>query len=426
MFKRLGMFAIAVLVLAAVLAGCSNSKSSGSGGSSSEKGKLEIFSWWTAGGEADGLKALIDDFHKKYPDIKIENEAVAGGAGSNAKAVLATRMQGGDPPSTFQVHGGAELLTWVKAGKMEALDSLYKKNGWDGKFPKDLIDMVSYNGKIYAVPVDIHRGNVLWYNKKIFEDNGLEPPKTFDDFFKVADKLKAKGITPLAIGDKDVWESTMVFENILLAKLGPDKYRQLWTGEVPFDDPAVKEAADIFKKMLNYVNADHSSLAWQDATQLVADGKAAMNIMGDWAKGYFTSKGLKYDQDYGAVVTPETDGMFMVITDTFGLPKGVSKPDQVKKFLTELGSVDGQDAFNPKKGSIPARTDTDVSKYDDYSKKAMEDFKSNSLTPSLAHGSAAPESFLTKVNQAVNIFVTQKNVDNFIQALKDASSQLKQ
>ncbi|MFC4619343.1 ABC transporter substrate-binding protein [Camelliibacillus cellulosilyticus] len=424
MKKRWISLTALLLIIVMILSACGSSKSN-TGSSASAKGKLEIFSWWTAGGEADGLKGIIDAFHKKYPNIKVENEAVAGGAGSNAKAVLATRMQGGDPPSTFQVHGGAELMTWVDAGKMQPIDDLYKKNSWDGKFPKDLMDMVSKDGKIYGVPADIHRGNVLWYNKKIFKDNGLEPPKTFDDFFKVADKLKAKGITPLAIGDKDVWGSTMVLENILLAKLGPDKYKQLWTGGVPFDDPKVKESVEIFKKMLGYINNDHSSLAWQDASQLVADGKAAMNIMGDWAKGYYTSKNLKPDEDFGWAVTPETDGMFMVIVDAFGLPKGVKKPDQVKKFLTELGSVEGQDAFNPKKGSIPARTDTDKSIYDVYSKQAMEDFQKDSLTPSLAHGSAAPEGFVTKVNDAVNIFVTQKNVDNFIQALKQASSELK-
>ena len=115
----------------------------------------------------------------------------------------------------------------------------------------------------------------------------------------------------------------------------------------------------------------------------------------------------------------------MIISDTFGLPKGVDNVADVKKFLSLLGSVDGQDAFNPLKGSIPARVDADPSKYDDYGKATMEDFKSAQLAPSLAHGSAAPEGFLTKVNQAVNIFVTQKDVNAFISSLKNASGDLK-
>ncbi|MFP3489999.1 carbohydrate ABC transporter substrate-binding protein, partial [Staphylococcus sp. SIMBA_130] len=87
--------------------------------------------------------------------------------------------------------------------------------------------------------------------------------------------------------------------------------------------------------------------------------------------------------DFGWVATPGTEGVFMVITDTFGLPKGVANPEDVKKFLSVLGSVEGQDAFNPLKGSIPARVDADLSNYDEYGKETIEDFKSASLAPSL-------------------------------------------
>ncbi|WHY74727.1 ABC transporter substrate-binding protein [Fictibacillus enclensis] len=415
-----------VLAFTLILSACSQSSSSEPDNKKSS-GKLEIFSWWTGAGEEDGLKALIKLFKEKNPDIPVENAAVAGGAGTNAKAVLASRMQGNDPPATFQVHGGAELNDgWVAAGKMEPLDDLYDKEGWKDKFPKQLIDMVSKDGKIYSVPVDIHRGNVLWYNKKVFADNNLQAPKTFDEFFKVADKLKAKGITPLALGDKEPWTATMIFENILLGTLGNEDYQKLWTGDLKFDDPKVKKAAETFKKMLSYVNDDHSSRNWQDASQLVAKGDAAMNIMGDWAKGYFVNDlKLKVNEDFGWVATPGSEGQFMIITDTFGLPKGVKNAKDVKQFLSLLGSVEGQDAFNPLKGSIPARTDADESKYDEYGKQTMKEFKEAKLAPSLAHGSAAPEGFVTKANQAVNIFVTQKNVDQLIDSLNQASSELK-
>jgi glucose/mannose transport system substrate-binding protein len=95
-----------------------------------EKGKIEIFSWWTAGGEAEGLQALFDIYSKLYPDVEIINATVAGGAGANAKAVLKTRMLGGDPPDTFQVHAGKELIdTWVKTGFMEPLTELFQSEG---------------------------------------------------------------------------------------------------------------------------------------------------------------------------------------------------------------------------------------------------------------------------------------------------------
>ena len=390
-----------------------------------EKASLEIFSWWTGAGEEDGLFALIDVFNEKHPDIEIINAAVAGGAGTNAKAVLVSRMQGGDPPSTFQVHGGAELNdSWVAAGKMTPLNDFFDEQGLNDKFPEELIELVSKDGEIYSVPVNIHRGNVLWFNQKVFDELDLAAPTTFDEFFEVAEKLKENGITPLALGDKEAWTATHLYESVLLGHLGTADYSKLWTGELSFDDSKVKEGTEIFAKMLEYVNDDHSARNWQDATQLVAEGEAAMNVMGDWAKGYFDGHGLKVGTDYGWVPTPNSGGMFTVITDTFGLPNEVENPDTVKEFLAVLASVEGQDAFNPKKGSIPARVDADVEKYDEYGKAAMEDFKTNDLGPSLAHGSAANEGFVTKVNDAMVMFVTQKNIDHFIEQLVAASKEL--
>ncbi|MFB4168444.1 ABC transporter substrate-binding protein [Virgibacillus sp. JSM 102003] len=420
---------ILLLALAIMLSACSGSDDAE--GSSDKEGEksantVEIFSWWTGAGEEDGLLALIDLFEKEHPEIKVENAAVAGGAGTNAKAVLATRMQGDDPPSTFQVHGGDELNEgWVAAGKMEPLNELYEKNGWKDKFPKELIDLVSKDGDIYSVPVNIHRGNVIFYNKKVFEENGIEEPETFEEFFAASEKLKEAGVTPVALGDKNSWPATQIFENVLLGVLGPDDYKKLFAGEIPFDDERVVEAAEQFGKVLDNINEDHAARNWQDSAQLVANGEAAMINMGDWAKGYFVNDlDMETNKDFGFFEFPGTKGEFQVITDTFGLPKGIENPKDVKEFLTFLGSTEAQDVFNPLKGSIPARTDADESKYDAYGKEAMQDFKDSRLVPSLAHGSAAAAGFLTKANQAVNIFVTQRDVDNFIQALKSASSEL--
>lgn len=407
-----------------ILAGCSsNQQKATTDTTKPTKNSVEIFSWWTGAGEESGLKALIELFKKKNPNIEVVNAAVAGGAGTNAKAVLASRMQGNDPPGTFQVHGGAELNTgWVAAGKMEPLNDLYKSEGWMDKFPKDLINMVSKDGNIYSVPVNIHRGNVLWYNKAIFDKYGITPPTTFDEFFKAADKLKAAGVTPLALGDKEPWTAAHLLETVMLGVMGPEKYNDLWNGKANFDTPEFKQALEIFKKMLTYTNKDHSARNWQDAAQLAAKGEAAMNVMGDWAKGYFTTDlKLVANKDFGWVTTPGTAGDFMVITDTFGLPKGVKDPASVKEFLKVLGSEEGQDAFNPLKGSIPARLDADVSKYDEYGKKTIEEFKKSKLTPSLAHGSAAPEGFVTQFNQAINIFVSQGNVDQMVKSLESAA-----
>lgn len=374
-------------------------------------GKLEIFSWWTAGGEAEGLNALYKIYKAKYPEVEIINATVAGGAGSAAKAVLATRMQSGDPPDSFQVHAGHELIdSWVKADKMEPVTFIFKDEGWTDKYPKGVIDILSYNNEIWSVPVNIHRSNVLWYNKKIFADNNLTPPTTWDEFFTVADKLKAAGVTALALGDNGIWASVHLMESILLASMGPDKYRGLWTGATDWAGPEVKSALETFAKLMKYVNEDHSALTWDQAAQLVVDGHAAMTLMGDWAEGYFKSVGWQPDVDFGYVPSPGTKGSFIMLSDSFGLPKGAKNRENAINWLKVLGSKEGQDAFNPLKGSIPARTDGDRSLYDVYLQSAMDDFASNQIVPSLAHGAAASEGWVTSFSDAMSLFVANLDV----------------
>ncbi|MFC4737646.1 ABC transporter substrate-binding protein [Bacillus daqingensis] len=384
--------------------------------------ELEIFSWWTGAGEEAGLLAIIDLFEEQNPDVEVVNAAVAGGAGTNAQAVLASRMQGNDPPGTFQIHGGAALNTgWVEAGRMEPITDIYEEEEWMDKFPEDLIDMVTTDDDIYSVPVNIHRSNVVFYNAGIFEEHGLEAPTTFDEFYEVADELEEAGVTPLALGDRESWTSLHLLETVMLGVLGPEGYNDLWTGDLAFDSPEFEEVIDEFDRMLDYINDDHAARNWQDAAQMVAEGDAAMNIMGDWAAGYFaTDLGLEPNEDFGWAATPDTEGMFMVVTDNFGLPSGVENPETVKDFLRFLGSVEAQDTFNPLKGSIPARVDADPEEYNEYGQSTIEDFQDAVLTPSLAHNSAAPAGFVSQADQAVNVFVSSRDKEQVIQALQQA------
>jgi len=391
----------------------------------SGKVQVEVFSWWTTGGEAAGLQKLMDQFNSEHPDAEIINAAVAGGAGSNAKAVLKTRMLGGDPPDSFQVHMGHELIdTWVTTGFMEPLDDVYAQYGFNDAFPQGVLDIVSYDGHPWSVPVNIHRANVLWYNKTVFANAGIEkPPATWDEFIATAETLKAAGITPLALGDNGPWAAAHLFEEMLAGILGPDTYKGLWTGQTSWADPQVTSALNTFRTVLNYINEDHTALSWDQANQLVIDGTAAMTIMGDWVDGDYVAKGFT---DYGWAPVPGTQGVYVALSDTFGLPKGAPHPDLVKEFLGVLGSKQGQEAFNILKGSICARTDCDYSNFDAYLQSSAADWQTDTIVPSVVHGAAASEGWATAYVDAIGAFVTTKDVaaaqDALIQAAVDAES----
>ena len=253
--------------------------------------KLEVFSWWTSGGEAAALDALFNVYKKQDPGVEIINATVAGGAGSAARPVLQTRLAGGKPPDSWQTHPGRELLgQYVEPGYCEAITELYKSEGWDRVFPKELVvNLLTKDRKIYAVLAGIHRGNVLWYNTKLLEKNGIKVGNqmTFDQFFAACDKLKAAGIPALGVGDSGIWASAQLFENTLLGVIGPKGWTDLFSGTMQWDDPQVKEAMKLFAKMQDYVNPDHSALSWDQAIKALMEGKVAFSSMGDWAYGEF-------------------------------------------------------------------------------------------------------------------------------------------
>ena len=374
--------------------------------------EVEIFSWWTGGGEEEGLNALIELFNEEYPDVEVINATVAGGAGSNAKAVLKTRMVGGNPPDSFQVHGGAELVdTYVETGLMEPITDLLEEWGVKDKFNQQILEMSAYNGEYYSIPVNVHRSNATFYNKEVLAENDVEPPTDLASFKDALAKLDEAGVVPLALGDTNKWPAGQIFETLLVATLGPDGYNGLWDGSTAADDPAIREALVHFKDIMQYVNDDHSALTWQDATQMMHEGEAGFNIMGDWAEGYLKTLGWTPGEEFGWMPVPGTEGSFVVVTDTFGLPKGAPNPENAKKWLKTIASKEGQDTFNPIKGSIPARLDADKSKYDPYLTDTMNDFANDTLTPSIVHGSAAPEGFITAMNDTINSFITTGDVD---------------
>lgn len=422
--KLTALGAGATALAACVAPGAAPAAPAAAGGAAAGASQLEIFSWWTSGGEVEALDAIYAIYKSKWPDVEIVNAALAGGAGQggNMKALLETRMQGGQPPDSFQVHLGRELIdSHVIPERMEPLDWLYAEEGLNEVFPKDLIDIASYDGKPWSVPVNIHRSNVMWYRPSRLEAAGLaEPPKSWDEFFTAAEALKAAGIPALAIAENEPNFCGHVFESVLVAVLGPDAYRGLFNGSTSWEDEKVTEALGALNKVFDYANPDYLSTSWGDINdRFVADDGPAMMIMGDWTHGVMMSKQFK---DYRWAPAPNTDGIFVVLSDSFGLPKNAPHRDNAVNFLRVCGSREGQDAFNPIKGSIPGRTDPDLSKYDEYLLSAMEAFKSNTLVPSIQHGAAAKQSFVLDYAIGINVLATKRDVAEAQAALVQAAA----
>jgi glucose/mannose transport system substrate-binding protein len=368
---------------------CGNSDDSSSGGDAAANKDVTVFTWWADGGEKAGLDGLVSVFAKDCSDFKFVNSAVAGGAGSNAKQVLANDLQAKKPPSTFQAHAGAELGDYIKNAQVDDVSDLYKEFGLDKAFPQTLLDNLTVDGKIYSVPANVHRANVVWASPAVLKKANIDAtkaPASVDAWIADMEKLKAAGVkAPLATSKGFAEE--MVMEAVLLAELGPEKFTGLWNGKTDMAGADVTAALEKFKKVLSFANADREAIDWPDALQYVNKGQSGYTLMGDWVAAQQLSDKVP-DSAYTYWPAPGTSADFQFLADSFTLPTGGQDPDGAKCWLKTVGSADGQKAFNTKKGSIPARSDASPADYPKYQQAAMADWKSKTIVPSCAHGAA--------------------------------------
>jgi glucose/mannose transport system substrate-binding protein len=271
--------------------------------------------------------------------------------------------------------------------------------------------------------MNVHRTNLIWYNKALLDKNGIDPATldTWDAFFVAANKLKTAGVAaPIQMGA--TWTASLVFEGIM-ASQGLAAYEAWINGRIAApDDPRVMAALDTFGRYLTYVNADHANLGWDAAIKRVLVGESAFCIMGDWANGESRFAGQKYGKDYGAIPLPGTRTLFGLNVDSFQHPRGLASETNSQRWLALAASREGQDAFNPLKGSIPARNDGDVAKYDAYQRTAIADFKADAkgLYPGLAQGS--PEAYNNRLGDVLTTFMVDHDVKKAALALARATS----
>lgn len=334
--------------------------------------EVEVTHWWTSGGEA----AAVAEFAKAFDATgnKWVDGAIAG-SGDVARPIILSRILGGNPMGATQLNPGKDADDLIKQGLLLDLTDLANKEKWNEILrPKSQMESCTVDGRVYCVPVNLHSAQWMWTNRKVFTDLGLEPPKNWNDLIAAAPKLKEAGIQPLSVAQG--WPINLMIQDLMVAVAGVDNFVAVYKDR-NLDIAGGAEFGKVFKAV-----ADARSLAdpaaivpqWNEAVALVINGKAAANVMGDWAGGEFQVAKMVPGKDYdclpGLGLTPvlNTGG------DVFYFPK--QKDPEVEKAQLVMASTliqkDVQVAFNLKKGSLPMRPDVDLSAANDCMKKGLE------------------------------------------------------
>ncbi|MCF7743060.1 ABC transporter substrate-binding protein [Aeromonas veronii] len=363
--------------------------------------QVEVLHWWTSGGEAKAVEVLKSEWTKQ--GNQWNDFAVQGGGGKSAMTVLKSRALAANPPEAAHLKG-YELKEWAGLGFLRDLSPMAEHLGWYSQMPPMVRATLSQNGALMAVPTGIHRVNWLWLNRKIFERNKLTPPTDWAKFVTVADQLKKRGITPLAIGNEP-WQLAVLFETVALGEGGKEFYRKAFLEQdsATLTGPDMVRVLTRFQQLRAYVPQKYAGLKWHQATNLLESGGAAMQVMGDWVKGELSAGNYRPGEDIACLPSPGSAGLFSYNLDSIAMFKQRDPAQlQAQGDLAQLLMTPKfQEEFNRVKGSIPALTNPDMSKFDRCAVRSYQDFllaeKQDNLLPSMAEGMATP----TNMRQAI-------------------------
>lgn len=363
--------------------------------------QVEVLHWWTSGGEAKAVEVLKSEWTEQ--GNQWNDFAVQGGGGKSAMTVLKSRALAANPPEAAHLKG-YELKEWAGLGFLRDLSPMAEHLGWYAKMPPMVRATLSQSDALMAVPTGIHRVNWLWLNRKVFEQQKLTPPTDWAQFVTIADQLKKRGITPLAIGNEP-WQLAVLFETVALGEGGKEFYRKAFLEQdsATLTGPDMVRVLTRFQQLRAYVPQKYAGLKWHQATNLLESGGAAMQVMGDWVKGELSAGNYRPGEDIACLPSPGSAGLFSYNLDSIAMFKQ-RDPAQLQaqgELAQLLMTPQFQAEFNRVKGSIPALTDPDMSKFDRCAVRSYQDFllaeKQDNLLPSMAEGMATP----TNMRQAI-------------------------
>jgi glucose/mannose transport system substrate-binding protein len=370
---------------------------------------VEVMHFWTSGGEAAALGAVRD---KVVSEGVIWTDApIAGGGGDAAKTALQARIASGNPPAAVLILG-QNILDWAAEGMLGNVDALAAAEGWDAALPQAVKDFTKIDGHYVSVPTNVHRTDMIWASKAAFDKIGAAYPTTWDELNALAPKFLEAGIIPLAHGGQ-AWQEAYMFEAVAAGVGGADFYRKAL---IELDDATLRgpEMVAVFEEMAQLrgmVDANFSGRDWNLASAMVIKGEAAMQIMGDWAKGEFTNAGKVPGDDYACIPVPKAKGdSFVYLVNSLSLFTQTD-PDLIKGqqvLASAIMDKDVQVAFNKAKGAIPARTDIDLAAMDACAQETSASLAANdgagTAVPTFAGTHAANAAIVGAATDAITAF----------------------
>ncbi|MGF1709315.1 ABC transporter substrate-binding protein [Vibrio kagoshimensis] len=352
---------------------------------------VEMLHWWTADGEESALAVVAEQFDSL--PFTLKSEPITGGGGGPAKAILQARAIAGYSPDIALMEGPA-IQSWAALGFLNNVNEVAASHGWDQSLYPDIKAIHQYDGNYVAIPLNIHRLNWMWINRKVLNQHQLSSPQTWESLLLALTTLKANGVSPLALGE-DPWQIVQIFENIAFGVGGANYYRQAFVDLDPdaLNSSETLEALNRFRALANIVGNDLPNISWNQGTKALLDGEYAFQFTGDWALGEMFSFEGEIPDYIECSAFPSTEKGFIYNVDSLAFFTKITGEDRnMVPIMSSLSSPQFLLKFSQKKGSIPAQTNISVNElsrcqqksYQDYTHASTKGASMPSLTDSMA------------------------------------------
>ena len=370
---------------------------------------VEVMHFWTSGGEAAALAVIRDQVNEN--GIAWEDAPIAGGGGDQAKTALQARIAAGNPPAAMLMLG-QNILDWAEEGFLGNVNSVAEAEGWDEALPRAVLNFSKVDDVYVAAPTNVHRTDMIWASKAAFDAIGADYPASWEEFNALAPRFVDAGIVPIAHGGQ-AWQEAYMFEALVLGVGGADFYRDALVELNPdaLNSDTMQAVFAQMGEIRNMVDENFSGRDWNLATSMVINGEAAMQIMGDWAKGEFTNAGQVPGEDFVCFPVPRANKggfIYLINSLTFFAQPDADAARAQNVLASAIMDPDVQVAFNLAKGAIPARTDVDMSQLDSCARQTAQDFsasdKAGTAVPTFAGTHAAPAGIVGAVTDVVTEF----------------------
>ena len=425
---------LSVSAASALLAACGAVPSTGPSASSTPATvtSIDVLTEW-GGSELDSFKAMIKAFSDKSK-ITVNVESTR-----DLPAVLQTRVRGNNPPDVVGMPNLDLMHQMADQGKLLALDKFIDMNQYKQDYAQSWIDLASWKGTLYAV---LPKGNskaTVWYNPTTFKAVGGTIPQTWDDMIALSDKLASSGKYPWAMGVESSassgWPAADWVSEIYMNKYGPDMYTKWVKHQIPWTDPSIKDAIQMFGQIAtgkHYINgAPQSILAtnFQDATYqpFTSPPKAYMYYLGDFAAGFITAQfpNAKAGTDFNFYPFPTINAQYKgAITGGADIMVGMKDNDGSRQFLQFMASAAAQTIWVKRGGSTAVNKSVNLDDYPDPVSRQSAQVLTSATAVILSVGDLVPAALQAAYWKGLLTYIgNPSQLDSVLSGLEDTAKQ---